>query len=235
MHIGRRRSLPAPGGPLRRPISLISCAWDVHGPVPHVTTDAHTQGKRCGIGWEFSPRASNCNLQWRRSATLIGCRRREGAGPCVPPSPPVLISEPGPAWIMPVAGTFMRGRHALKPARIGKRRRRTGTADSACRRVFADRDMRPCDRFRPEFPAQRIPDPSRNADASPDCTAPPGIARPQPGGEQGRNCAAVRGLREDRCPQRRPTDSTVFSIQLSEGRRGTAPVVSARSPASPPP
>ena len=32
-------------------------------------------------------------------------------------------------------------------------RRRTGTADSACRRVFADRDMRLCDRFRPNSPA----------------------------------------------------------------------------------
>ena len=109
--------------------------------------------------------------------------------PCVLPSPLVLISEPERAWIMPVAGTFMRDRHAPKPAWIGRRRSRTGTANSACRRVFADRDMRPCDRFRPEIPARRIPDPSRNADPSPDCMAPPGIARPQPGGEQGRNCA----------------------------------------------
>ncbi|MDE2913451.1 MAG: hypothetical protein OXL68_11085 [Paracoccaceae bacterium] len=40
-------------------------------------------------------------------------------------SPPLLISEPGPAWIMPVAGTFMRGRHALKPAGTTRRRRET--------------------------------------------------------------------------------------------------------------
>ncbi len=31
------------------------------------------------------------------------------------PSPFLLVSEPGPAWIMPVAGTFMHRRHAARP------------------------------------------------------------------------------------------------------------------------
>ncbi len=31
------------------------------------------------------------------------------------PSPLFLVSEPEPAWIMPTAGTFMRGRHAARP------------------------------------------------------------------------------------------------------------------------
>ena len=60
----------------------------------------------------------------------------------------LLVSEPGPAWIMPVAGTFMRGPH----------------------------------------------------DARPECMAAPRIARPQPGGEAGRICAAFRRIARRRMP-----------------------------------
>ena len=41
--------------------------------------------------------------------------RRSRPGACVPPFPLLLVTGPGPAWIMPVAGTFMRRRHATKP------------------------------------------------------------------------------------------------------------------------
>ena len=64
--------------------------------------------------------------------------QRSRTGARVLPSPLLLVSEPGPAWIMPVAGTFMRRRHAARP----------------------------------------------------ECMAPPRIARPQPGGESRRICAA---------------------------------------------
>ena len=40
----------------------------------------------------------------------------------VPPSPFLPVSEPGPAWIMPVAGTFMRRRHAARPEHMGSPR-----------------------------------------------------------------------------------------------------------------
>ena len=41
--------------------------------------------------------------------------RRSRPGPRVLPSPLLLVSGPGPAWIMPLAGTFMRRRHAPRP------------------------------------------------------------------------------------------------------------------------
>ena len=41
--------------------------------------------------------------------------QRRRTGPRILPSPLLLVSEPEPAWIMPAAGTFMRGRHAATP------------------------------------------------------------------------------------------------------------------------
>ena len=52
-------------------------------------------------------------------------RREEAVGAR---SPVLLVSGPGPAGMMPLAGTSMRGRHALQPARIGECRRRGTTA-----------------------------------------------------------------------------------------------------------
>ena len=100
-----------------RLISLISCIWDAHRPVPGVSTEPHPRRIRCGIKRARGPLTAICIFQWRRSAMLIGERRREGAGRRVLPSPPVLISESEAAWIMPIAGTFMRGRHAVKQTR----------------------------------------------------------------------------------------------------------------------
>ena len=47
---------------------------------------------------------------------------------------------------------------------------------------------------RPELLHHASPDPSPYTDARPECMAPPGIARPQPGGESRRNCAAFRRI-----------------------------------------
>ena len=47
---------------------------------------------------------------------------------------------------------------------------------------------------RPELLHHASPDPSPYTDARPEFMAPPGIARPQPGGESRRNCAAFRRI-----------------------------------------
>ena len=41
--------------------------------------------------------------------------QRTRPGPRVLPSPLLLVSGPGPAWIMPLPGTFMRRRHVPRP------------------------------------------------------------------------------------------------------------------------
>ncbi len=41
--------------------------------------------------------------------------QRSEPGPCVLPFPLLLVSEPGPAWIMPGAGTFTHRQHAARP------------------------------------------------------------------------------------------------------------------------
>ena len=191
-----------PGDRFRRLISLISCTWDVHRPVPRVSTGAHPRRMRCGIRWARGRHAAICIFQWHRSATIIGGRRREEAESRRLPSPPVLVSEPGPAGIMPIPGTFMRRRHAVTPTRIGKRRRRARAIASALRRSFAHRDARPCGSFRRAFTALPSNAPSsltrhprirtRTADARPNCMTLTGIARPQPGGEPGRIVVAFR-------------------------------------------
>ena len=71
----------------------------------------------------LQPFAFSNGADYRRSSAVAAAKE---PGPRVLPSPPVLISEPGPAWIMPVPGTFMRGRHAVNPAWTGKRRRENG-------------------------------------------------------------------------------------------------------------
>ena len=89
---------------------------------------------------------------------------------------------------MPIAGTSMRGWHALKPVWIGRCRRRTRTNGIGMSRIFADRNARPCDLFRRDFPAWpcnvpnsarciRCPSPRRRREAgmygaATDCASP---------------------------------------------------------------
>ena len=51
--------------------------------------------------------------QWRLLETFI--RHRKPPPGRILPSPLLLVTESGPAWIMPVAGIFMRRRHAMRP------------------------------------------------------------------------------------------------------------------------
>lgn len=185
MHIGRRRSLPAPGGPLRCPISLISCTWDAHRPLPRVSTGAHPHRMRCGIRWDRGPLHPVGFLDgahWRR---LSAGAAAKGSGPCVVPSPPVLIREPGPAWIPPSAGTSMRGRHAVKPRWTGRGRRPAGTVRrSGCEtlRLVPPRFSRT---------ACNVPNPLTthppSADPRPDCTASTGDCASPTWGRIGKN------------------------------------------------
>lgn len=139
----------------------------------------------------------------------------------------IEASEPGPVWIMPVAGTFMRGRHALKPAGTARRRRRTGAMASRCQRSFADRDTGPCDLLRGNLPAwvSNVPDSStthprirlHRADARPNCRALPGARASPTWGRIGKNLRFGE-LREDGYLQPRPAASAGFYIQLPERR-----------------
>ena len=108
MHIGRRRSLPAPGGPLHRPISLISCICDAHRPLPASRQGCIRRGcapESGGYAVPLQPFTFSNGADRRRLSELAAAKE---PGPRVLPSPPVLISEPEPAGIMPIAGTFMR-------------------------------------------------------------------------------------------------------------------------------
>lgn len=108
----------------------------------------------------------------------------------------------------------MRGRHAVKPAWMGKCRRGTRTIPPAGRRSFADREPRRRNLFRQDFPAwlctvpsPRTPHPRvrlRSADARPYCMALLGTARPQPGGETRINFAAFRRTARRRMPSAPP-------------------------------
>ena len=134
---------------------------------------------------------------------------------------------------MPVAGTFMRCPHALKPAWTARRRRQTGAMASQCRRSFADRDTGPCDLLRRDLPAWvcNVPDsptthpPIRlhRADARPNCRALPEDRASPTWGESGRICV-LGELREDGYLQPRPAASAGFNIRLQERWPGTAPV-----------
>ena len=175
----------------------MTCTWDAHHRVPPVSTGAHPQGMRCGIGWHavlFQPFASSNGADRRRLSAAAAAKEPPR---CVLLSPPVLISEPRPAWIMPVAGSFMRGRHALKPAWTGKRRRRTRTIAPACRGSPADRDSRPRASSRRDCPAWacNVPDSRTTHPPAPmqdlNVRRCQGIARPQPGGDSGRNCVVI--------------------------------------------
>ena len=125
----------------------------------------------------------------------------------------------------------MRGRHAAKPAGARKRPPRRETIGSACRRSLAHRDAKPCDRFRREFPARRIPG---TAPAAPtqDRTVRRrrGSRVPKLGENRGEFALRVVEWREDGCLQRRAVASAVFGIRLPEGRPGTAPAASAWPP-----
>ncbi len=93
--------------------------------------------------------------------------------------------------------------------------RRIRPMPSACRGSFADRDARPRDRFRRgssacacNAPYSRTTHPRirlRGTATRPDCMALPGIPRPQPGGETGRNCAAIRRIARRRIPSAPPS------------------------------
>ena len=115
---------------------------------------------------------------------------------------------------MPIAGTSMRAQHAVKPEWTGRCRRRTRTVALACRGSLADRDTRPCDLFRRNYPAWDCFVPNsrtthlwicpRSADPNPECMTLPRIARPQPRGEPGRICAALRRFARRRMPSPPP-------------------------------
>ncbi len=67
------------------------------------------------LRWErgpVRPVAYSDAVHWR---CLSAGPLRSGTGPRVLPSPFLPVSEPGPAWIMPAAGTFMRRRHGARP------------------------------------------------------------------------------------------------------------------------
>ena len=127
-------------------------------------------------------------------------------GSCVLPAPFLLVSEPGPAWIMPVAGTFMRGRHVPWPAR-GRRHRQVedrspnGKPSPATRSAGAFPHhgcrLRNCSTTHPRTR-------SRAAGARLNCTALSRIARPQPGGERERICAGVPRIARRRRPSASP-------------------------------
>ena len=148
--IRRRTAEPGPARPagvaFRLPAAWVSCAHLQMVPclrrgAPAGDTLHESGGNAVPCVQLHFPMPSVCDA-YRRG------HRQGRIGPCVLPSPLLLVSGPGPVWIMPTAGIFMRAGHA----------------------------------------------------AMPECMAPPRIARPQPRGESGGNCAALARNARRRAP-----------------------------------
>ena len=94
---------------------------------------------RIQMGTRF--RASSWISQWRRWRRKSVANAAKESRPNVLPPPLALIREPEREWIMPAAGTSMRGRHAVMPAGI-PRLVSTGLSRVVCS-VPSSRTMHP--------------------------------------------------------------------------------------------
>ena len=115
----RRRRTAEPGAAFRSPAAWASCAHLPTIPCPRRRAPAgdalqESGGNAAARGQlDFAMAAIGSPYPAPQAATGLPAPPDR-----VLPSPLLLVSEPASAWIMPVAETFMRMRHAARPERM---------------------------------------------------------------------------------------------------------------------